>query len=142
MSFTSKLFASFGAPVSGTFSGQTITGYVGGNRASSVSIEKVLVDLSFEPGTNELPGDGSVSFDALGDRERRSGHLAIPRAKVAELAIDVTWSFHIDDELWFIQRRNAKDNPGGAYVNYLITNVEPRESRHAQIKPNRPVQRR
>lgn len=142
MSYTSRLFASYGAPVVGQYSGQTITGYVEGNRQNSVQLEKVLVDLSFESGTNELPGDGPVPFEPTGERERRSGHLAILRTTVAEHSIKETWSFWIDDELWFIQRRNAKDNEGGAYANYLITSVDPRKSRHSQIEPNRPVQRR
>src|SRR5690606_5636132 len=129
MSFASKFFRSYGAPVVNAYNGETITGYVAGDRSNSVSIEGALVELSYELGTNEMPGDGPVPFGNSGERERRTGHLGIPRATVASLSINEEWSFWIDGELWFIQRRDGKDNEGGAYIDYRITNVKPQKTR-------------
>lgn len=142
MPYASKLFSAFGAPIVSQFNGQTITGYVAGNRQSPVAIEKALVDLSYELGTNEVPGDGPLQTDSSGERERRTGHLGILRTLVEQHGIKDDWSFWIDGELWFIQRRDAKDNEGGAYVDYRITSVNPSKSRHPQIQPSRPVRSR
>jgi hypothetical protein len=142
MSLVSKLFAGVGKAVLGCYSGDTVIAYPGGLRTAYVTIEGVLLDFSFEPGTNEVSGDGPVPRDELGDRERRTGKLSIPKTKVVELGITHTWSFNILGEMWFMQRRDGNDNDtDGAYSDFRITNVDPQTTRHAQPQANRPVQR-
>ena len=99
----------------------------------------VLLALDAMLGTNELPGDGAITRDASGDRERRTGYLQI-RTNVTVTEKDL-WRIH--GKMWSTQRLDAEDaHPDGPYQGWRITTDIPRKTSHpSSMLENRPLQR-
>lgn len=122
MSKTGDLFAALAAPVLQCQNGETITHYPGGDLSAGVAIVGCLVTFDAEQGTNEESGDGAVTRDRSGDRERRTGILEVPYGTV----LDPDDLFEIDGEQFTYVRTDARDTGDSATFRQLrITRHEP-----------------
>ncbi len=138
MSFSEAIFVAVCTPQHRTLQGQTIIQYPGGDRNSPVTVDRALVDLSALLGSNEITGDGAVTRDERGDRERDTGHIEVPKS----LVVTEKDLWHIDGALYSTQRMNEKDASSSAGMHgWRVTAISPRRTQHSLMKENRPVQR-
>lgn len=77
MSFAQRFFTGLAKPLLSMFLADNILRYPGGDLSAPVVV-RALIALDVELGTNEVPGDGAVTRDVHGDRERRTGRIEIP----------------------------------------------------------------
>lgn len=145
MGISDKLYRTMMPAINDAYLGTVVTHYAGGyanqvTKTLPTGVPRtVLLAMDAELGTNEMPGDGAVTRDQTGDRERRSGHIEV--RKEVEITEDDLWL--IDGRLWSTQREDGTDaDPDGPYQGWRITYVEPRRTQHTQTyKNNRPVRR-
>lgn len=138
MSLSSRLFTGLAAPLLKRFLGDSIIWYPAGDLNSGITLTGVLVALDAELGTNESPGDGAITRDVHGDRERRTGRIELD----ASLAISETDLWSIDGEIWTTQRQDARDNgPNAGFQGWRITTKKGRRTQHSLLKETRPVQK-
>ena len=130
MSFAQDLFASLGSPAAESRLMQTITHFPSGDRAAGVEID-AFVDLGQELGTNEMPGDGAITKDNFGDRERRTGHIEVLKT----LAVTPEDQWEIDGEWWTTQREDGTDTgDSGQYRGIRITLTKGRRTQNTLVK--------
>jgi len=135
MSLASKLFESVGQPTLGAVLEETIIHYPLGNLDAGVEVQ-ALVALDNELGTNEMVGDGAITQNDSGDKERRSGHIEVPVALTVTAKEDL---WRIQGELYTTQRRTGKDQ---VYQGWLVTSNVPRYTQHSlNVRSNRPVKK-
>lgn len=143
MGIVDDLWAGLGAPILQGYECQSIIQYPQNVQANAVQVE-ALVAIDSELGTNQAPGDGPVTTDPHGDRERRSGHLEIPPTGVrvsdgVEVAIvcDDRDVWVIDGKQWTTQRQTGYDVGGDGYQGWLITRELGRLSHHPRVRNDR-----
>lgn len=130
MGIVDQLWSGTGAPALSGYMSVTITQYPLGDRSTPLAV-LALVALDSEQGTNQAPGDGPVTQDAHGDRERRSGHIEVPMS----LACDDRDTWLIDGELWTTQRQTGRDvGPNAAFQGWLITRAIGRITHHSRVR--------
>ena len=86
-----------------------------------------IVYLEEEEGTNQASGDGAITSDEHGDRERRTGHLELP----PDQEVDDRDTFLIYEQLWCVQRETGRD-PGAKGIR--ITRTEGRFTRLPRLR--------
>lgn|GEM_PF-7071249 len=107
---------------------ETITHYPLGVTANGLDVD-AYVFLDHEEGTNEDSGDGAVTQDNAGDRERRTGLLEVDKL----LAVDDRDTWLIDGQLWFTERHYGRDS---GLRGVRIVRGEGRFSRRPRMQPN------
>ena len=81
MGISDKLYRTMMPAINDAYLGTSVVHYAGGyaNQVTKTLptgvTRTVLLAMDAELGTNELPGDGAITRDTTGDRERRSGHI-------------------------------------------------------------------
>ncbi len=137
MSIASKLFQGLGRGVLMIFMAEDIIQYPADVRTNPVPVS-ALIALDAEQGTNERPGDGAITADVHGDRERRSGRLEVP----FDLAVSVGDTWLIDGVIWYTQRQVAVDQgKHGSFQGWLISTTIGRRTQHPLLKDTRPIPR-
>jgi len=143
MGLSDKLWAGIGIHQVLAHHRKTVVHYPGGklpntNLPAGVTITNALVAFDTMMGTNEMSGDGAITRDDSGDRERRTGHLEVP------MSVEVTEKdlWLIDGDIWTTQRMDAKDSGTDAQMQgWRITSKLGRRTQHALPKTDRPLRR-
>lgn len=131
MSYVSQLFA-IGAAHHRAVHTETITHYPLGNLSEGVDVQ-ALVDFSQPLGTNEMPGDGAITADDHGDRERVTIHIEVPIALVVTVKRDL---WRIDGELFTTQREEGTDTGDHAnFKGYRLTGNRRLRDAVPQLRP-------
>ena len=122
--------------------GTTVLHYAGGRSTTDQSLpaavsRNALLALDVQMGTNEYPGDGSITRDDSGDSERRSGYL--------QVSLDVTVTendlWGINGDIWTTQRMDARDSYTVGYQAWRITNTKGRRTHHTTGREWRGISR-
>lgn len=109
---------------------ETIIHYPRGDRTAGVEVD-AFVDLGQERGTNEMPGDGAITKDIYGDRERRTGHIEVLKS----LLVTPEDQWEIDGEWWTTQREDGTDSgDSGQYRSIRITLTKGRRTQNTFVK--------
>lgn len=125
-SWQDQLAAEAEAQLAADEGAEDVTRYPLGNTAAGETV-RAFVFLDNLEGTNQESGDGAVTHDEFGDRERRTGHLEIS----ADVAVDDRDTWLVRGELWSTQRPDGMD---GGMQGIRITRALGRETRLPRLR--------
>jgi hypothetical protein len=138
MTLHTTIMARYGTPIVKRYHSAVIVHYPNGDLNAGADVAGAILVLAAEEGTNEYPGDGSITRDSSGDSERRSGRLEVPRG----VTVNERSLWLIEGEIWTTQRQTGRDwGPDGSFAGWLVTNTQGRRTQHPVVHPVRPVRR-
>jgi len=132
MSFMQSIFGSVGAHLHRQLQGDEILHYPLGVKTNPQTRTGVLIDKSGLLGTNEVTGDGAVTRDGHGDRERRTARIELLKS----IVVTRKDLWYLDGE-WFSTIRKEADDVGadGTMYAWRIVAIDPDRTQHSILKP-------
>lgn len=119
MNWLAGMYRATGASVLQALQGGDVRVWPLGSSLHERTIEGCLVSFDQEEGNNEEWGEGAITRDKQGDRQKLNGWLEVPSPE----QLDDRDTVLIDGERWKVVRESARDHGNPAFTKYRLATV-------------------